>query len=519
MALGKSGVLTLTSSVSGFQVRVGWSEDYDVVANTSTVTITSVQAKSSNWCDVTYYPDGEIRLNGVAVISMNSVMGTHNWRPRAIETWYSIQSSGGSNVSGVLEDIPHAEDGSLQISLEVVGRAYAKLSFSTISGDYDSGWGVTGSQTLILTGIPRASEIGATDSNIGSKSSIVVTKKSPAYTHSIQYQFGTLSGYVTSNGGVSSVESKFSETSIAFTIPESFYQQIPNSKTGNCTLICKTYAGNTRIGADKTTKFLVTAAEALCKPSVSGTIVDTNGTTKLLTGNANKLVKYFSDALCTIDAVAKNGSAINTKRIGGVAVSENARTINDVETGSVQFSATDSRGYSTSVTVNAELINYIKLTVNAQLNRTDPTSGNAKLVVRGNYFNGSFGAVSNTLICRYRIARAGSSYGSWINVTPTISGNSYNFSVNLSGLDYQYSYSVQVQCYDKLITLSPVATVGQGIPVVDWGSKDFRFNVPFLIPASCYGSALPGDGKMGQVFFLRNNDGTYSIRIYNGTSW
>lgn len=520
MAKGVSGYVEFASSVSWGTVRVYYEEVYDIESNASDVTITDIKVRSTNWYGVTYYPDGIVQVNGVTVLTMDSGLGTHSVRTEVQGEWYSIVQSGtGIVASGTVKGIAHNDNGSKSVNITLTKNDYNNFNFLTVSGKYGNGWYINSSKTVALTTIPRASKIGATDANIGANSAIAIDKKASAYTHSIKYEFGSLSGYVTSSGGVSSSKVKFSAASVSFTVPTSFYAQIPNAKTGKCKLTCTTYSGSNKIGDAQTTEFTVTAAESSCKPTVSGTIVDSNETTKELTGDESKLIKYFSDALCTIEATAKNSATIKTKKIGGTTVPGNTRTISDVETGSIAFAATDSRGYSTSVTVKATLINYVKLTVNAALNRVDPTSGNAVLTVKGNYFNGSFGVVANTLTCRYRLAKSGESYGSWVTVTPTKSGNSYSFSVNLSGLDYQYSYSVQVQCYDKLITLSPVATVSQGIPVVDWGAKDFRFNFPFLVPASMYGSTLPSTGKRGQVFFLINSDGTYSIRIHNGTSW
>lgn len=482
MAEGISGFFDLDSTVSWAQVRVYYAETYSIETNKSALTIEKIQVKSTKWSGVAYYPDGLIKIDGTTVLELNSDIGTHSVNVNATNSWYTIYEAGSTTpANGVLSGISHNDDGSKSVTIELTGNRFVGFRFFTASGDYGNGWYVNEARTIELTNIPRASNIGATDANIGSNSSIVVAKKAATYTHSIKYEFGSLSGYITSNGGVSTSEVKFSAASVSFTVPTSFYAQIPNAKTGKCKLTCTTYSGSTKIGDAQTTEFTVTAAESSCKPGVSGTIVDINDTTKTLTGDASKLIKYYSDALCTIEATAKNSATIKTKKIGGTTVSGDTRTISAVETGSIAFAATDSRGYSASVTVKATLINYVKLTVNAQLQRLDPTSGNAVLTVKGNYFNGSFGAVANTLTCRYRLAKSGESYGSWVTVTPTKNGNSYSFSVNLSGLDYQYSYSVQVQCYDKLRTLTPVATVSKGVPVADWGANDFRFNVPVSV--------------------------------------
>lgn len=520
MATGVSGYVEFASSVSWGTVRVYYEETYGIESNKSDLTITDIKVRSTNWYGITYFPDGVVQVNGVTILTMDAGLGTHAVRPNVQGEWYSIVQTGTETTAGgTVKGIDHNDDGSKSVSITLTKHDYNDFTFFTTSGKYGNGWYVNSSKTIALTAIPRASAIGATDANIGANSAIAIDKKSSSYTHSIKYEFGSLSGYITSSGGVSTSEVKFSAASVSFTVPTSFYTQIPNAKTGKCKLTCTTYSGNTKIGDAKTTEFTVTAAESSCTPTVSGTVVDSNATTKALTGDDSKLIKYFSDALCTIAATAKNSATIKTKKIGGTTVSGNTRTISDVETGSIAFAATDSRGYSTSVTVKATLINYIKLTVNAYLNRVDPTSGNAILNVKGNYFNGSFGAVNNSLSIKYRIGKSGESYGDWIEASPLIGDDNYTLSVYLSGLDYRYAYSLQVVCEDKLVSKEVTATVSKGIPVADWGESDFRFNVPVVLSPSSYGTSLPSAGKQGQLFCLDKGDGTYEIHIHNGVSW
>lgn len=157
-------------------------------------------------------------------------------------------------------------------------------------------------------------------------------------------------------------------------------------------------------------------------------------------------------------------------------MSGTTRSIPNVESGSVVFSAKDSRGYSSSVTVNAPMVSYVKLTNNATGTRTDPTSGNATLTLRGNYYNGSFGAVDNTLEIKYRIGD-----GEYIPVTPTISGNTYSASVPLTDLDYTQAYTVEIVVTDKLASASKNVTIGKGVPVFDWGDSDMNIHVPLTV--------------------------------------
>lgn len=365
--------------------------------------------------------------------------------------------------------ITHNNDGSRRVAMKIEAGIYV--------------WSINkdGSATFDLDTIPRASTIGAADANIGSNTTIVVNRKSTAYTHSIAYKFGSLSGYITADGKTSSSESKYSATTISFAIPTSFYAQIPNAKTGTCTLTIKTYSGSTQIGDAQTCTFTVTAPQSACAPSVSGTVIDSNATTKALTGDESKLVRYYSTALCTITATAKNSATISDKKIGGAVVSGNTRSISKVEKNTVSFYAKDSRGYEATANVGFTLIPYVLLTNNSSGQRTDPTSGNAKLTIKGDFYNGSFGAVDNALTIKYRIAESGGSYGSYISVTPSVNGNAYTASVALSGLDYESKYNIQIVAADKLASVTKTVEIRRGIPVYDWGKNDFAFHMPVYV--------------------------------------
>lgn len=372
--------------------------------------------------------------------------------------------------------ITHNNDGSRRVAMKIEAGIYT--------------WAINkdGSAPFDLDTIHRASTIGAADANIGSNTTIVVNRKSTAYTHSIAYKFGSLSGYITADGKTSSSESKYSATTVSFAIPTAFYAQIPNAKSAICTLTIKTYSGSTQIGDPQTCTFTVTATQSACAPSVSGTVVDSNDATIALTGDDSKLVRYYSTALCTITATAKNSASITDKKIGGAAVSGDTRSISKVEQNTVSFYAKDSRGYEATANVGFTLIPYVLLTNNSSGQRTDPTSGNAKLTIKGDFFNGSFGSVSNALSVKYRIAPAGGSYGSYVSVTPTVNGNAYTASVALSGLDYEMKYNIQIVAADKLASVTKTVVIRRGIPVYDWGKNDFAFHIPVYVDGNLLAS-------------------------------
>lgn len=492
MATGVSGYFDLTGG-NGAMARVYYTENYDVTMNQSTITI-DLQIASSWYYGVTYYLDGSISVGGNVIVTFSSFGGSNNAYIPALNTYVTV---GGSPwTSGAID---HNTDGSGAVTIDISFKGY------TTSGGAGSGWSVAGSKTVTLTTIPRASTIGATDANIGAVSMVAVSKKSSGYTHSIQYQFGALNGYITESGGITSTEVKLSATSIAFVVPETFYAQIPNAKSGICTLVCKTYSGSTQIGSAQASSFTAVAAENVCRPIVSGSVVDVNEITKALTGDENVLIRYFSTARAEITTESKNSASIVAKSIGGVSTTEDSRDITNVETGSILFSATDSRGYVGSATATKSLVPYIRLTNNAVAARTDPTSGNAVLTLTGDCFGGSFGAEDNTISAYYTI-----NTGDQVEVELTVDGNQYTASVNLAGLEYTKSHTIRVTVSDKLDAVEKKVTIMRGIPVFDWGENDFAFHVPLTV---CGNPIVPP--QIGYIYLSR--DSTSPAELFGGT--
>lgn len=315
---------------------------------------------------------------------------------------------------------------------------------------------------------PAASTITCTEANIESNPTITINRASSNFTHTIKYKFGTLEGTVVEKTSATKITS--------WQIPATFYAQIPKAKRGECTLTCTTYSGSTQIGTS-TCKFWATTDEAKCKPTVSGTVVDINPQTKLLTNDPNILVRYVSTARCTITATTnKNAEGITQKTINNVPISGATMDISNVETGTFDFYAKDSREYFNSAKVIKTLVPYIVLTCDVTAYRDDPTSGKATLEIKGNYFNGSFGFFNNELRVRYKLGD-----NAEVDVTPTIKDNEYSVTVSLSGLDYTKAYKLKVTASDHVSTAVKELTIQKGIPVFDWGEEDFNFNVPVTI--------------------------------------
>lgn len=456
-----SGSFNGTTSNKYITPTIIWSsERSEVVENASFVTVKLYYTKLSSSVENTFgYWSGGIYIDGVGQ-SFNDVK---------VEL---IPGGGSVLVATVSRTVSHNDDGTKSVLISANGSiAGTTLSSTTIS------------KTVTLDTLPQASTItcdGVTE--IESKPVIKITRKSDNFTHTILYKFGAVSG---------TVLTKTTGTTISgWTIPSSFYSQIPNSQTGEGTLTCITYNGSEQVGEPKTCALKVRTNEAKCKPTVSGSVVDTNDKTIGLTGSNKILVRYASTALCTLTATLNNSAgSIKAKTINNTAISGNTLTINNVGTNIFDFYAKDSREYHNTdkvVIPTDKFISYIPLTNDAAISRDEPTNNKAILQIKGNYFAGSFGAKSNALTVKYK--QVG---GNYVSVTPTIKDNKYSATITLSDLDYTKAFDFEVVVSDAINTITKPLTLQKGIPVFDWGENDFNFNVPVTMKGKSLSTLKP----------------------------
>ena len=345
------------------------------------------------------------------------------------------------------------------------------------SGTSFSGETTAGSATVVLDTIPRATTIAAGKADIGSALQISTNRKNKSFTHTLEYAFGSLRGYIDGEGHPSATPVKLTNESPWFYLPDSFYSQIPGSPEGAGTLYCRTYSGNTQIGDTQTAHFSAVASKALCSPALTWNVTDINEKTVALTGSKYILVKGHSVARCAVTGQPKNGAYITAATVNGKKLEINEGGYGYMETvaqsGDFTFYVQDSRGYDCTVYGSRVFVNYIDLTCNVTAARTDPTSGKATLIVEGKYFGDSFPTGDNTLELKYSIDG-----GEEIPVVLTPGQKDYAVTVQLEGLDYQKSYRIEVTVEDRLMCLKRTVTVSEGIPVFDWGKNDFSFHVP-----------------------------------------
>lgn len=374
----------------------------------------------------------------------------------------SYNGSSTVTLSSGTVTIPHNNDGTKTINIGF--NVTDSTSYSFTCGN------ASGSDTLSLTTIPRASQITVADANIGSSTNITINKNSSSFTTTLYYKASGQSSYT-------KIVDKTSNQVYGWTVPTSFYALIPNSKTITCQFYAETYNGSTLVGTSNVVTATFTATGS---PTINScTLRSTDSTTTNLVGNT-RMIRYISTVTANVSASGRNSATISSIKVNGVTATNNVATFTKATTNSFQVIVTDSRGYSTTNTYTMTWTNYVQLTLNATISRNEPTDGKVNISFRGNYFNGNFtgsSSIANTLTVQYRSREAGGTWGSWTTISHTKSGNTYSGSTQLSNYDYTKQYEFQMRAIDQVSTIPQNGiVVPKGEPIYWWNNDEFNVN-------------------------------------------
>lgn len=300
-------------------------------------------------------------------------------------------------------------------------------------------------------------------------------------TYSIEYEFGSLTGVIKDNISPQSVP-----TTIRWTIPTSFYNEIPDttSKTGKLISYYNTLGNKT---VNSTSTFIAKIPDDDV-PTITASVVTTDALSSQLSGNTSTIINGVSNVKVTMSATPTQGSTIVNqyfyyqRNYYPMAI-QNTKTLTGGYDGVFDFGAIDTRSRKGTSRITLTAIDYRTPTIaidGIEIN----TSGVATIDISGTWFNGSFGATANTLTVQYRYkSSSSSSWGSWTtisNVTKNSDGT-YSATATKSGLSYTDTYNFEARVTDKINTVSSKEYTGKSLPVFDWSADDFNFNVPVSV--------------------------------------
>lgn len=429
------------SIVSGhYKLRVDWSQSKNVSANTSTIT-----------CKLYLVNDWSL--------SMGSRSNTCTINGTAKSFTSPAVSTTGTHLLGtVSQSVAHNNDGTKSTTIKAVFNIQV-----TISGTYYGS--ITASATVTLDSIPRASSVSAKSVNLGTASTITITRAVSAFTHTLSYKFGSASG---------TIVTKTTATSVSWTPPLTLASQIPKATAGTCTITCTTYNGSTSIGS-KTCTMTLTVPSSV-KPTITSLTAErVDGT---VPSDWGIFVQSKSKAKLTVNGAAGSyGSTIASYSIsgGGFAGSAASLTTGFLNSyGDITFTATvsDSRGRvsaaaKVTITVERYFVPYFE-TYSSQ--RCD-SEGN--LQDDGTYILGN--ALYNRAPCgnNNRVTRTiyykKSSDSEWINAglifssgVPIVFGGGQ--------ISTEYSYDIRYTITDQFNTVSVQDIISTAAVVMDFKS-------------------------------------------------
>lgn len=290
----------------------------------------------------------------------------------------------------------------------------------------------------------------------------------------------TIKMYQNSTRGTQLYSGSTTGTSITFTPnANTLYSSIPNSQSGNCV-----YSATYGITTTESGTYKIKGTE---KPTIKDFSISSTEY-QSLTGDPKRIILGYSNVTATPSsaATANNyaGSIKEYKTVIGNASakssSANAMTIANVTTNRVVMSVTDSRGLSSSKTVNGIAVNYSKILISSlSAKRNNNINPQSTLSFTISFWNQSFGAVQNSIKQIYYEYKKTSS-SSWIKGGTTISSSNYTINGNKitgsleiagdldakgegkTGFDINNSYNVRLYVQDALSkhTLSTILTTG-----------------------------------------------------------
>lgn len=385
-------------------------------------------------------------------------------------------------MARITTTIPHDANG--------YGSAY-------ISGRIQEPEGTThraseGGDTAYFDYIPRATPTTSVSGTIGHTATINISPYSSAFNHVIHLTFGNTYIDIPMGAG---------ETTKTFTVPTSWYEQIPNASIGYGDVTVYTNDGNTPIGSIGGGTLTIQVDTSNCSPTLSVSVADTNQTTLALTGSNTSLITGYSTASVTVNAGTRQYATISSVRLtpsngtaiilanSGTTYSDTVDFENNVNTYFVTR-ITDSRGISVEdmkLSPNHfTIINYTIPTISVSFTRPTPTGTTMVYTLEGTWWNDDFGAYTNAIMeAKWRVKEVGGTYSGWQNFVYKIDNNAIRSGSDTTSTraeivsianpleqsgewNYQKAYEFEFVISDRLHTISAIQRVKKGTPIYNW---------------------------------------------------
>ena len=472
--MASSGTINGEAGYAGFKIRIKWSTNSQSVANNSSNVKVGVYLVVPTNYSTTSTMRGSYTVNG-STININKSSATYTGGEHLLAS---------SNFT-----INHNTDGTKTFN----------MSATVTSGWSTLGTMPTASGSGTLNRIARASQPSintypnnSPDFNIGDTITIHMNRASTSFTHTVKINYGSTS-YTIATGVTDSCTFNTS------TIANALYALIPNANVYSNTISVTTYNGSTEIGT-KTCAYNAKVVNA--NPTFNAAYLDTNSTVTAVTTNNQLIVRNKSTLRINVSSAAAQKSATLASAscvilgqtvsatLSGSSVALNVGTINTSQDTTAAVTVTDSRGNSTTKTLNITVADWQAPSAIITLERHNNYYSDTDVNVDANYSSVD-GKNAVTIQMRYKKQTA-STWSSYTTLQDNVT--------SVFTLDNNYAWDIQVLLTDSLggsTTYNVVLSRGMPITFYDRLLSSTGFN---CFPQ--YEQSVEIDGRL----FVNNED-------------
>lgn len=310
--------------------------------------------------------------------------------------------------------------------------------------------------------VPSVSE---TTCPVGGMVTIFTNRASTAATHTLRYTFGSDSGYLAQDVG----------DSVVWLPSLMLAEQLPNSTSGLCTIICETYVNGTLTGT-RTCTLTLTVPETIV-PKVTG--ISCREATTGIADQFGVYVRSKSKLSVNLTASGAEGSSIVSYRstLDGTVYSGSSFTtavLHTAGTNRLTVTVTDSRGRTGSLSMDLTVADYSPPSLTELSAQRCNAAGTAVQMDGTNIritAKGSVSPVNNKNLISCSIYTKASTETAW-QIRGTIGASNYAVSAVdrlLAGTyDVLTSYDVKVTLSDYFGTVEQVVSVSTKQVMMDF---------------------------------------------------
>ena len=386
----------------------------------------------------------------------------------------------------------------------------ARVTFSTSFNTKVSSGTISGSASLTLPTIPRASKVSVSGTLVtGNTITVNTNRASSSFTHTIRMNYG-YKDIATYTGVGASVQVPLDTSKYA--------PQCTDRTSRQLWIYCKTFNGSTQIGEETMTAVDLKIADSVV-PTVSAlSVSDVNG---YYSTYGSRFIQGKSSIKATATAAGAYGSTISKYRfelvplnnndgqqVEGTANSQTIGTPTAAGTRTVRVTVTDSRGRTATKTLSVTVSAYSPPTITAMTadrwdataNEVDDESTTVRVSVSVAGTN-TIGTVANSYTVVIASAQMAGTPSYTTKGTYTNTGATFTRTANYTGYSVSFGHRFRATVTDKLgSSVQMVAEVGTATPILDFNfaGKDigvFRVSTHW-IPSSW----IPGVDTVGSSY-------------------